>query len=555
MRRVLVLNLSRMGDIVQSVPFLGALKRRPDVGEVHLLVEKAFVPVTTLLPHYDRVHVISHDEILPPLNQSAQMNPLDLYRLFERNIQDLREIGFDEVWNLTHTRPSMILTRLIGGENSQGVTVDAHGFQMVRSKWLRYFFATNLARPYCQFNLVDIYAQCAGPIFKKNELELIPEESAEAFSDSFFSERKLERNEPVAMQLGAAHISKRWPVEYFQKLAQLIRQKLKLPVILLGHESERGFTRPFEGLPGVISLVGKTTIPQLFSILRRCRALVSNDTGTIHLAAGVGLPILALTLGTALGSETAPFGEGHIVIEPDIPCFPCSYQRQCHTMHCHSKISIETAFNILSWMLNGRDRHQLRDDYPGARIYETIINTQDQMLELRPLAPPTPSLRDQLHALVRPLWRCVLGVDEKTSIATTTEPSRETAYLKTSTDRARPLVTRAIVECERMRSLSREKSRSMENLWRSSQTLTQIDKSLEANLNSHALLRSFWWFTALTKASIENHSLEEQIEETLTAYTDLEFLLNHFNQALQSSEEISILKRKENCHESLCERV
>ncbi|MBU1708002.1 hypothetical protein KKB28_08850, partial [bacterium] len=190
MRKVLVLNLSRMGDLVQSVPFLSALSRQEDVSEIHLLVEKAFVPVTNLLPRYDGVHVLSHDELLPPLNQTSQMNALALYHLFQENLQYLQKEHFDEVWNLTHTRPSMVVTRLLGGENGRGVTMDSRGLQMVRAPWLRYFFATNLARPYCQFNLVDIYAQCAGPMKQRNNLELFPDESGEDFANKYFSEQK-----------------------------------------------------------------------------------------------------------------------------------------------------------------------------------------------------------------------------------------------------------------------------------------------------------------------------------------------------------------------------
>jgi len=552
MRRILVLNLSRMGDLVQSVPFLTALKNRPEPTEVHLLVEKAFASVTPLLPSHDAVHVLSHDEILPPLHQAVQTNLLDLYHLFRGALRTLQG-NFDEVWNLTHTRPSMILTHLLGGERGRGVTVDERGFQLVRSPWLRYFFATNLARPYCQFNLVDIYAQCAGPLSRPNRLELIPERDAERFADRFFSEQKLEIGKVIAFQLGAAHPSKRWPVESFRRLANRIGQKLQRPIILLGHKTEKDLAASFEGMPGVFSLVGQTTIPQLFSILRRCRLLISNDTGTIHLAAGAGLPIIAITLGTALGSETAPYGEGHIVIEPDVPCFPCSYQRSCATRQCHEAIQPDTVFEILCRLLECRD--SFRNIFPKARVYATAINPQDYMLELRPLVPAEPSLRDQLQAVVRPLWRRVLGASEMTIEGEKIPVNDETMRLNAVADRALPLARRALAELERMSALCREKPQPVKSLWRSSQTLAEIDKILEATLDSHALLRSFWGFTALTKASIENGPLDAQVNETRRAYCDLDFLLKGLKDSLQEKEITSVKyeNRKESCHEGALE--
>ncbi len=55
----------------------------------------------------------------------------------------------------------MVLTSLIGGSRVQGVALDSAGLQIVRNEWLTYFFATNLARPWSAFNLVDIYVNAA----------------------------------------------------------------------------------------------------------------------------------------------------------------------------------------------------------------------------------------------------------------------------------------------------------------------------------------------------------------------------------------------------------
>ncbi|MBM3324220.1 MAG: glycosyltransferase family 9 protein [Calditrichaeota bacterium] len=555
MRRILVLHLSRMGDLVQSVPFLTALKADSPEPEVHLLIEKAFAPVAKLLPVRDVVHEISLDEILPPLHELSQMNALDLYRLFDDKVRVWRKERFDEVWNLTHTRPSMVLTYLIGAENGRGVTVDKRGFQLVRSPWLRYFFATNLARPYCQFNLVDIYAQCAGHLSAQREIVLRSEKTAEEYAQTLFLQRGLEPGKPIAMQLGAAHASKRWPAKSFRELAELIRRRLDRQVIVLGHAKEKELAGELCEMPGVTSLIGETTIPQLLSVLRRCAVLVSNDTGTMHLAAGAGVRVLAITLGTALGSETAPYGEGHIVVEPDLPCFPCSYLRLCRTMHCHETVGAEMIFRILQWMLDPRT--PLRNISSGVRVYRTATNPQDCMLELVPLAPAEPSLRDELHRIVRPLWRQVLtGAFE---VAPQEKPSFSAgnSHLNALAERALPMVRRARAELDTMSSLCRKKPMPTRALWRSTQALSQMDVVLESALEGHAVLRSFWNFAALSKASIEDAALEIQIRETERAYRQLEFLLEGFCNSLGKETSLpkkyESLNRKDICHESLSE--
>lgn len=105
--------------------------------------------------------------------------------------------------------------------------------------------------------------------------------------------------------------------------------------------------------------------------------------------------------------------------------------------------------------------------------------------------PAEPSLRDQLQAIARPLWRRVLGVNEMTMPRDKIAATPETMRLNTLVDRALPRVRRALVEIKRMGALCREDPQPITSLWRSSQTLVEIDKILEATLDGHALLRSF----------------------------------------------------------------
>ena len=105
--------------------------------------------------------------------------------------------------------------------------------------------------------------------------------------------------------------------------------------------------------------------------------------------------------------------------------------------------------------------------------------------------------------------------------------------------------------------LAREIPLSMEHLWRSGETLTVIDKVLDIELNSHALLQSFERFSALTKASLEGSTLEAQVDETLRSYIDLEFLLQGLTNSLQPTREHFPKKksRKEDWYEGVLERT
>ncbi|MDD5088717.1 MAG: hypothetical protein PHI18_07965, partial [bacterium] len=154
--RILVLSLTRMGDIIQSIPFFRRLRLRHPQAEIHVLVEQCFADVMRMVPGVDVIHEVRLEDLLPNLQSGARGNIHDATVYYRQWVESLRALRFSEVWNLTHTRPSMVMNFLLAAEQGQGVTLDRLGLQRVNSPWLAYFFATNLARPWCQFNLASI---------------------------------------------------------------------------------------------------------------------------------------------------------------------------------------------------------------------------------------------------------------------------------------------------------------------------------------------------------------------------------------------------------------
>ena len=80
-------------------------------------------------------------------------------------------------------------------------------------------------------------------------------------------------------------------------------------------------------------------------------SLVSNDTGTIHVAAAVGTPTLGLFFASAYFSETAPYGAGHAVLQVEIPCSPCSASTRCAQQVCRAHLPVAEVHQAARWML------------------------------------------------------------------------------------------------------------------------------------------------------------------------------------------------------------
>src|SRR5262249_28597470 len=117
MHKILVISITRMGDLFQSIPFLRRLKLRPPGSELHLLVEKCFEDVAICLPGVDRVHTVDMEKLLPALSSSTSQNLPQALRDYRSYTDMLRAIRADEVWNLTHTKPATILNNMLAGEH------------------------------------------------------------------------------------------------------------------------------------------------------------------------------------------------------------------------------------------------------------------------------------------------------------------------------------------------------------------------------------------------------------------------------------------------------
>jgi hypothetical protein len=95
----------------------------------------------------------------------------------------------------------------------------------------------------------------------------------------------------------------------------------------------------------------------LGALLQELDLLISNDTGTQHLAAAVGTPVLSLCFGSALSHETGPYGRGHLIVEPTLACFPCSFHVECPRFRCQEQVKPEAVLQIALARLTAEDHH------------------------------------------------------------------------------------------------------------------------------------------------------------------------------------------------------
>ena len=113
---------------------------------------------------------------------------------------------------------------------------------------------------------------------------------------------------------------KQWPIENFRELVKRISGTYDVSVVIIGGEEEKEKSiRYFSGFSqNVLNLTGKTTFPELLTLVKKSAVLISADSGPVHLAACAGVPVVALFRNDLPGKTAnrwGPWGNGHCVIE------------------------------------------------------------------------------------------------------------------------------------------------------------------------------------------------------------------------------------------------
>jgi lipopolysaccharide heptosyltransferase II len=142
----------------------------------------------------------------------------------------------------------------------------------------------------------------------------------------------------VGMAPGAAYGgAKQWPPERFARVARLLYERHGVVSLLVGSGADRSASLRIDAGEAAVDLVGQTDLPLLVGVLARCRAFVSNDSGAMHLAAALGLPVTAV-FGPTDERGTAPRPSGsasaapHEILTSNVWCRPCML-RECPFDH------------------------------------------------------------------------------------------------------------------------------------------------------------------------------------------------------------------------------
>lgn len=289
-KKILIIRFSSFGDIVQAMSVLRPLKTRSTDSDIHWLTRSEFSNLVTLSPYVDRV--ISFDK------------KSGLLGLIKLGFQ-LRSEGYELIYDAHRNTRSAILRWIFLG---------IHIVSRPKSRWKRILLFT--------FRINKFPWPFRGMKSYLEPLRLPDSELHQQWSFSSEVTTKVDQlvgENFVCLAPSAAWEMKRWPLSHWKELINL---KSETRFVVLGGPADTFCEELVQVAPERVSnLAGKLSLIESCYAVSKANALVSADTGLIHVADILGVKGLSLVGPTAFGFPTNSNIE---TLEVDLPCRPCS---------------------------------------------------------------------------------------------------------------------------------------------------------------------------------------------------------------------------------------
>jgi heptosyltransferase I len=326
MRKILAVRLSSLGDIVHSMPGVAALRDAEPDAQIDWLVARTWAPILEGSPAADRL--ILFDKA--PATHIA------------RTVRELQGNHYQVAVDFQGSYKSAILTRLSGAGRRIGfdrASAREPGAAMFYSDRVR------AAGPHRVQKNLSLSERLGAPAAAEPEF---PFRIAEAAKHSVW-ERLAARgtaNFWVALP-GGGWAGKLWPAERYGELCLEVEQRLGLRALLIGGPGEENLAEAaISAAKASAPIRFPTTLPELMAVLAEARFVVGGDTGPLHLAAALGVPVVGL-YGPTDPAQTGPYTKKSVVVRNARP-EETSYRFSASPSRAMLSISVEQAIAAIA---------------------------------------------------------------------------------------------------------------------------------------------------------------------------------------------------------------
>lgn len=305
--KILVLKPSSLGDVILALPVARLLKRNFPTAEIHWWINRELVPLLDGDPDISKVI---------PFDRHRWATPVGWPEAF-RTMRSLRLERYDWIIDLQSLARSALIGWIANGSLTIGLDDRREGAPALHDH--------SVPRPFARCHAADWYLAVLQalnvPIHQRFEWLPVRPDASSVVNSVWPSDSC----RWVGFQPGARWPNKRWPASAFADVAhRLLRRDPSLCFAVFGGQGDRllGAEICRQVGPRCLDLTGRLTLQTLVAWIHRCSLFITNDTGPMHMAAALKVPLVAL-FGPTDPASTGPYGQPESVLRMDLECSPC----------------------------------------------------------------------------------------------------------------------------------------------------------------------------------------------------------------------------------------
>jgi heptosyltransferase-2 len=338
-RKILIRATNWLGDAVMTLPAIGTVRAAFPEARITVLANQMVAGLFFTHPWVDEVLIYDR--------KGAHKGVVGRFRL----AKELRQHDFDLAVLLPDSFDSALIAWLARVPRRLGNRSDGRGI------FLTHAFPLSL-QPTMVHQSENYLAMLShfGIISAEKRQLLVTTEAEDGSISDRLARHGIGRGDYVlGINPGATYgAAKRWYPDRFAAVARELASAWGAKIVITGGPGEAAIAADIEQeLAGnCVNLAGKTTVRELMALVKRCNFFVTNDSGPMHLAAALGVPLVAI-FGSTDHTTTYPLAEHAVIIRETVDCSPCM-KRECPTDHQCMKAVTVTAVIDAALNLRGR---------------------------------------------------------------------------------------------------------------------------------------------------------------------------------------------------------
>lgn len=338
--KILIIRFSSLGDVVLATPLIRWLRQHFPEAELDFLVRQEYAE---LLHHY------------PGIDQLIEFDVKTGFSSLRKLKNRLKSNNYDVVLDIHNNLRSCYLCLGMAGFFSGTRILRIRKQQFIRLLLVK--FKINLYRRlYGRVIPVwEKYLRTAKPLVGRPEAgggrpEIFLTNGSKSKAKKNQTQLLGNRNY-ITIAPGAKHFTKRWPAEYYSELLERIYQETKIEAVLIGGDDDvevsENIQKGFDD-EAVMSLVGQLSIQETAAVIKGSSLLITNDSGLMHVADALAVPLIAIFGSTVEELGFFPGGPEAIVIQNSgLYCRPCSHIGRSHCPKAHFRCMQEVTPEIV----------------------------------------------------------------------------------------------------------------------------------------------------------------------------------------------------------------